>query len=224
MAARAARRQSPWHGSDLFVALCRLQEKKRLAGNETTPALATVYAREDYGVLVAGTRWQPHRVFCTRRPRGRRGTDYVVKYRRPDPQSAAALISEVVCHALLQRLGIRTLSALLVDVTAAFARASMRQGLVEYEIEAGLHFGTIFRPDVAPAAPETWAWELLADPAELIAIWVADSWLMNLDRGVYGNLLLERAASGKGLFACRIARRLPKAAASHRRSGRRCRA
>lgn len=167
-----------------------------MAENDTLPPLTTVYAREDQGVLVVGTRWEPHRVFCTHRPRGRRGAEYVVKYRRPDAASAAALISEVVCHALLRRLGIRTLSAVLVDAAPAFIRASRRQGMLEYEVAAGLHFGTLFRPDVAPAAPETWAWDLLADPAELIAIWAADSWLMNLDRGVYGNLLLEREASG----------------------------
>jgi hypothetical protein len=119
-----------------------------------------------------------------------------VKYRRADATSTAALISEVVSHALLQRLGIRTLEAVLVSVHPGFARACVVQGLTDYEIEAGLHFGTVFRPDVQPAAPETWTWEQLARPSNLITIWVADSWLMNLDRAVYGNILLEQAAVG----------------------------
>jgi hypothetical protein len=124
----------------------------------------------------------------------------VVKYRRPEAASAAALISEVVCQALLQRLGIRTLSAVLVEATPGFLRVSRRRGLLEYEVEAGLHFGTRFRPDVDPLFPGDWQpsfWGELAEPEELIAIWAADSWLMNLDRGVYGNLLRQRAAQGK---------------------------
>jgi hypothetical protein len=200
LAVRTARRQSSLTAGALIPALCRLEEKARLAPNETIQALATVYAREDFGVLVAGTRWQPHRVMCTYRPRGRRGTDHVVKYRRPGGPSAAALISEVVCHSLLRLLGIRTLSAVLVEVTSRFARDCMAQGLVEYEIEAGSHFGTVFRPDVDALQPELWQpsfWEELAEPEELVAIWAADSWLMNLDRGVNGNLLRDQDQHGK---------------------------
>jgi hypothetical protein len=171
-----------------------------LAQQGTASGLSTVSAREDRGVLVKGTRWQPHRVVCSARPRNRQGSEYVVKYRRPEPASAAALISEVVCQALLARLGIRTLSAVLVEAPPGFLRASQRRGLLEYEVEAGLHFGTRFRPDVDALLPGDWQpsfWGELAEPGELVAIWAADSWLMNLDRGVYGNLLRERDAQGK---------------------------
>jgi hypothetical protein len=67
-------------------------------------------------------------------------------------------------------------------------------------IPTGLHFGTIYRDDVMPADPTTWEptfWDQLADPKELIAIWVADCWFMNLDREVYGNLLLDPGPRGK---------------------------
>jgi hypothetical protein len=37
----------------------------------------------------------------------------------------------------------------------------------------------------------------MADPQELIAIWVADCWLMNLDREVEGNTRLIASADGK---------------------------
>jgi hypothetical protein len=172
-----------------------MARKKRIAG------LPRVYAKGDSGVLLPGTRWEPRRVSCTRRAdRSDAPVDYAVKYHRSEPVGAAALISEVVSHALLQRLQIPTLSAALVQVSPALARLYAEQQRVEYPVAAGLHFGTLYRPDVEPADPKSWTpafWDDLADPAELVAIWAADSWLMNLDRIVQGNILLEVDPQGK---------------------------
>jgi hypothetical protein len=87
-----------------------------------------------------------------------------------------------------------------VSVAPSLALSYAQDEAMGYEITTGLHFGTVHRPDVLPADPETWEpqfWEQLADPKELIDIWAADCWLMNLDRGVYGNLLLEPGRQGK---------------------------
>jgi hypothetical protein len=163
--------------------------KKRGAG------LPVVYAKGDGGLLLRGTRWEPRRVLCTQRADWSGAPlEYVVKYRRSGPVSAAALISEAVSHALLERLQLRTLSAALVEVNAAVARLYAELHLVNYEVLERLHFGTAYRPDLEPADPRTWTpafWESLADPTELVALWAADSWLMNLDRTVSGNILLE---------------------------------
>jgi hypothetical protein len=124
-----------------------------------------------------------------------------VKYRRRDnPVSAAALISEVVSHRILQALQVRTFEAARVRVSAAMARHYARDATIGYQIPAGDHFGTVYRPDVVFADPgrgAAFSWEILADPTELIGIWLADSWLMNLDRAVYGNLVLEPGPPGQ---------------------------
>ena len=174
-----------------------------LARNGGRNGLPTVYAYQDAGVLVAGTRWEPRRVFCTRTANHRDapGQLHVVKFRRTgDPASAAASISEVVCHVLLNALGVRTFAAAFVRVSVSMARRYARHPDVGYSIPAGLHFGTVYRPDVIfvdPLRAAPLSWDVLADPSELIAIWAADSWLMNLDRAVYGNLILEPGAAGK---------------------------
>lgn len=174
-----------------------------MAREQRGTGLPVVYAKGDSGILLRGTRWEPRRVLCTRRAdRTGAPVEYVVKYRRRGPIGAAALISEVVSHALLGRLQLRTLSAALVQVNATVARYYAARKLVDYEVLRGEHFGTVYRPDLEPADPRTWIpvfWERLADPAELVALWAADSWLMNLDRTVSGNInmLLELDPSGR---------------------------
>jgi hypothetical protein len=164
--------------------------------------LPIVFAHRDKGILGQMTRWKPRLVSCSGREdhREAKGTDYVAKYRRPDPESAAALISEVVCYTLLRAMRVRTLEAALVSVSPALALSYTRDDSVNYEILPGLHFGTVYRHDFQPADPELWDqgfWEQLADPAELIQIWAADCWLMNLDREVFGNVLLDPGKIGK---------------------------
>jgi len=65
----------------------------------------------------------------------------------------------------------------------------------EYQVVPGPHFGTVLRGDADAGPPD----ELddLADPVELIDIWVFDSWVMNIDRRVYGNILLGPSSGGK---------------------------
>lgn len=168
---------------------------------QQTGLLPVVYAMEDGGVLLRGTRWEPRKVLCSRKRVLSGGAiEYVVKFRRGEPVGAAALISEVVCHSLLTELQLETLDAALVRVSRAVARLYQERQLTEYEVLEGTHFGTVYRPDLDPADPRTWMptfVDAMADPQELVALWAADSWLMNLDRTISGNILLEVDAEGK---------------------------
>lgn len=153
--------------------------------------LHTVSAYTDDGpIIYVETRWNPRKVFCkehlSRNDKASRL--YAVKYRR-DPISAAAAISEVVSHALMRMIGLRTLEAVLVEISPELSQAYRQSGALDYAIDDGLHFGTCLRLDFMPGP--VMRWELLAKPEELVAIWAADCWLMNLDRIVYGNILLE---------------------------------
>ena len=71
---------------------------------------------------------------------------------------------------------------------------------MNYAIDSGLHFGTRFRADFVAVdfdlVPSVPAWEQMARPEELVAIWAADTWLMNLDRKVFGNILMEQEGDG----------------------------
>jgi hypothetical protein len=173
-----------------------------LATNSDLSALPLVYAYRDIGVLLEKSRWKPRRVTCTREQAhgDAPGVEYVVKFRRPGPQSAAALISEVVSVMLLRLLGVRTLDAALVHVSHTLASSYRADGSIGYEILPGRHFGTVSRRQVDPAEPAAWPadfWKQLSDPVDLIRIWTADCWLMNLDRNIYGNMILEPAKQGK---------------------------
>jgi hypothetical protein len=161
--------------------------------------LPTVYAYHDQGVFFKQSRWKPRRIACTQTSdhQDAPGIDHVVKLCR-DQTSAAALISEVVCHGILRTLGIATLEASLVFVSAAFKRSYHQGSSLGYVVLGDLHFGTVLRETFQPADLKTWDSgfrELLVDVSELIRIWAADCWIMNIDRDVFGNILL---APGKG--------------------------
>lgn len=161
-------------------------------------SLPIIYAyRDDGSVLGVPTRWKPRRVFCTNQPdhSDAPGIRYVVKYRRGEAASAAACISEVVCYFLLRELGIRTLDAALARVSPEMARSYHKTENLGYNVDIGVHFCTLFREDSESGPPPLW--EILADPEELIAIWVADCWLMNLDRATEGNTRLVLGAGGR---------------------------
>ncbi|MBI3910934.1 MAG: hypothetical protein HY320_08365 [Armatimonadetes bacterium] len=161
-----------------------------MATQQLAPVLPVVHAYADHRpVLDVKTRWEPRRVWCTRTAdhADAPGQEYVVKFRRPGT-GTAALISEVVCHALLQALGLPSLVAARVSVGERMARSYNDARTVDYEVLPGLHFGTAWRPDVQAGPPESW--EQLADPEELVRIWAADCWLMTPDRRTYGNILL----------------------------------
>lgn len=123
--------------------------------------------------------------------RNRPGEEYVVKYAQ-GPTGAAALISEVTSHALLEAGGVAHLTAAIVLVSDRLSQ-SYEGTAVGYRVEPGHHFGTCHRLDVYPAPPASY--EELADPAELVDIWVFDSWLMNVDRATHGNMLMYHKSS-----------------------------
>ena len=152
-------------------------------------SLPLVHAYRDAGPMLGNvTRWRPRRVFCTARRNhaDTPGVEYVVKFQQ-GREGAAALISEVICHGLLQACRVATLEAALVSVGERFA-ASYEGTDVPYAVLPGLHFGTVRRNDVLPGPPVDAA--SLTEPAEFVRLWVMDSWFMNIDRDVYGNMLL----------------------------------
>jgi hypothetical protein len=152
-------------------------------GGQNRSVPPTVHATIDLGVMTAGTRWKPRRMACIER-RGSEPIEHVVKIAR-DPASAAALISEWVAGGLLIAGGVTALEPKRVVVGRDFAN-----------VPAGVHFGTAFRADLENV-PEKITVEALADPQQLVDLWVFDSWLCNIDRDALGNLLAARDADGK---------------------------
>jgi hypothetical protein len=146
------------------------------------------------------SRWQPRLVFCTEHAdfRDRPGVRHVVKFAR-GPAGTAALISEVVAGHLLQAGGLAVLERRLVEVGPIFASSFNSKPDRPYEIEPGLHFGTVFLPDVVDGPPPNH--DTLADPRELVDLWVFDSWLCTTDRTVRGNVLLRAQGQKAYLIA-----------------------
>lgn len=165
--------------------------------------LPVVHAYRDMGtVWDVETRWTPRKVECTESsdhassPRA----VYVVKFRRRAPAdmgplAAAMCISEVISAAIMQQTGFRCLSPALVYGSREFAASCAGDAGFGYEIAEGYHFGTRFRCDVSPGPPP--ALDILAQPDEILRLWVLDCWLMNRDRDVDGNVLLELATKDK---------------------------
>jgi hypothetical protein len=153
-------------------------------------ALPSVHAYRDNGPMLGGrTRWKPRRAHCTGSSQHADlpGREFVVKFRQ-GRAGAAALISEVVCHAMLEGAGFSVLDAAIVEVSSAFAAQWAAQGAVPYPVAPGSHFGTVFRSEAHPGPPL--ALDDLACPQELVDIWVFDSLVMNHDRNVWGNILM----------------------------------
>jgi hypothetical protein len=164
--------------------------------------LPILIARGDAGPLtVTPTRWSPRKVRC-QEPDGQQRL-YAVKYMR-DATSAAALISEVVSVGILDLIGVSALDPALVEAADGWTTPPTdAPDAEEASIFPGLHFGTRLRLDLFPAQmdrPEQVTWERFADPLELIGLWAADCYLMNLDRRVLGNVLLEEAAGHAGRY------------------------
>jgi hypothetical protein len=63
------------------------------------------------------------------------------------------------------------------------------------QIAAGKHFGTALETDVESGPPI--AIDQLSEPEDLVLLWVADTWLGNIDRANEGNILLQHAGGGK---------------------------
>lgn len=161
--------------------------------------MQTVFAYRDSGWMSSRSRWKPRRIFCTEHPdhRDQPGREHVVKFRQ-GKAGTAALISEVLCTQLLAAGGVSVLDARLVEVSGGFAASYVTKTEVPYSIEVGPHFGTLYRHDVENGPPLNLA--KLAKPQEVVDIWAFDSWLCNIDRNTYGNILLAHDRGGMFLL------------------------
>ena len=155
-----------------------------------------VYAYRDDGAQDEKTKWKPRRVYCTADANHADppGIPHVVKYAR-DRESAAALISEAVSTRLLAAGGLATLDMTLVRASESFAASCNSKSDFPYAILQGDHFGTILREDVEAGPPL--AYDDIAEPFEIVRLWVFDTWLCNIDRDTYGNTLLKASKAGK---------------------------
>ena len=145
-----------------------------------------VYAKQDmHDVWGVKSRWIPRVVKCAlaRDSEGSDRHDYVVKYRRETPEhpkfraeSAAMCISELVGTLLIRAAGLRVFEPALVYASA---------GIGAHVLE-GYHYGTVYLPTTERDLPEPRDREA-RNPLEAVRLWVLDTWLGNIDRGVYGN-------------------------------------
>jgi hypothetical protein len=152
------------------------------------PILPRVYAYRDHGSM-GPTRWEPRKTICTSDPghAEQPGQVYVAKFCQGG-SGAAAMISEVVCRRLFEAAGILVLDAVIVDASESFARSWNEMGR-RFRIEPGEYFGTLFLEDVLPG-PALEA-DDLDDLRDIVLIWAMDALVGNLDRNVWGNMLLK---------------------------------
>jgi len=158
--------------------------------------LPLVHAYRDDGPMADTTRWKPRRVFCTlfEDHSDAPGVLHVAKL-AVGPTGAAALISEVVATRLLAIGGLKTLDSRVVRVSDGFASSCNKNSGYPWRISPGEYYATLHRDDVEAGPPPSC--DVLADPGELIKLWVFDTWVGNVDREVEGNILLSLAGSGK---------------------------
>lgn len=158
-----------------------------------------VYAHRDDGYMSKRSRWKPRKVFCTGRAdlSGQAPVEHVVKFRRPPGSGsltgATALISEVICGELLSAAGANVLERRLVHVSQEFATSYLASD-IEYRVSPGVHFGTVRRYDVENGPPMRV--DYLANPQEIVDLWVFDTWLCNIDRHLDGNVLMAQKKAG----------------------------
>lgn len=100
----------------------------------------------------------------------------------------AAMISEVVCRVLFETVGLFVLDAVLVHASQSFAD-SWNGIAMPFKIDPGEYFGTLYMEDVIPG-PATDFGDV-EDPREIVQIWVVDALICNLDRNLWGNVLLK---------------------------------
>lgn len=155
-----------------------------------------MHAYRDCGPQSEVTRWKPRRVSCTLRANhaDEPGNLYVVKFLQGQT-GAAALISEVICTSLYRLAGLATLDPVIVCASGSFAASYLGNTQIPYNIVPGDHFGTMHRSDVEAGPPPDY--DDLADPSQVIRLWVFDSWVNDIDRERDGNILLTLAGSGK---------------------------
>jgi hypothetical protein len=158
--------------------------------------IQTVYAYRDDGLMANWSKWKPRRVECTcsANHADTPGRMFVVKYARENVGSACT-ISELVCTQLLSELGIQTLKPFIVEVSTGFAASCNFKSDFPYKISAGPHFGTLLETDVVDGPPI--AIDDVIKPFDLVLLWVADTWMGNIDRENHGNTLLKLGGGGK---------------------------
>ena len=159
-------------------------------------SVQTAYAYRDDGFMANWSKWKPRQVQCTRTAdhQDLPGRKFVVKYAR-EAEGCACTISELICTQLLLELGIQTLNPFIIEVSAGFAGSCNLKSDFPYKISPGPHFGTEHDPNVENGPPV--AIDDLAEPFDIVLLWVADTWMGNIDREKYGNILLKPAGSGR---------------------------
>ena len=142
------------------------------------------------------SKWKPRRVECTTTADHGKlpGHMFVVKYAR-EGEGCACAISELICTQLLAELGIHTLSPFIVEVSTGFAASCNFKSDFPYKIPPGPHFGTLLETDVVDGPPI--ALDDLSRPFDLVLLWVADTWMGNIDRENHGNTLLRLVGGEK---------------------------
>ena len=155
-----------------------------------------VHAYRDDGPMSVLTKWKPRKVECTKTAEHSDipGEMFVVKYASSKEGSACA-ISELVCTQLLAGIGLRTLEPSIVRVSQGFAASCNFKSDFPYAIKEGDHYGTQLVTRVADGPPT--ALDDLNDPWQLVLLWVADTWIGNIDRERQGNTLLSLASGGR---------------------------
>lgn len=98
------------------------------------------------------------------------------------------MISEIVCRGLFEAAGILVLDAAIVEASERFARSWNEMGLPS-QIEPGEYFGTLYLDDVLTELPSEA--DRLGDLHHVVLVWVMDALVCNLDRNLWGNLLVR---------------------------------
>lgn len=111
-------------------------------------------------------------------------------------RSAAMCISEVMGNCICSLMHFSVPEPALVYVSEDFAR-SYDELRLAYRILEGYHFGTIENRDVNPSVPDKENLETYTNPLAWIRLWVIDSWMMNIDRSTYGNVLFIPSIDAK---------------------------
>jgi hypothetical protein len=139
------------------------------------------------------TRWAPRRVFCTSQPdhADQPGDLCVVKFCQ-GRQGAAAMISEVVCRHLLMSVGVPVLDARIVAASEFFASSWNDAPGMPFKIVPGSYFGTIFKEGAIPIEdPPPVPVDKVSNLRQIIDLWATDTLVGNIDRTVFGNILMQ---------------------------------
>jgi hypothetical protein len=87
------------------------------------------------------------------------------------------------------------LDPVIVCASEGFASSCNEKSEIPYKVVVGEHFGTVHRGDVEDGPPPDY--DDVADPVQLLRLWVFDTWVGDIDRDTNGNVLLAIANSGK---------------------------